>query len=77
MKFKMNDIPHIANGVKNQIKSKLNLTSKEQEELFAKRKEICDSCKYKIVGSNRCGECGCPLDRLQKSEKHSCPNFYW
>lgn len=77
MKFKLNKIPHIVNGLKNQIKSELNLTSKEQEQLFTERRKICNNCSFILPEEDRCGECYCPIDRLVKSENYSCPNNYW
>lgn len=64
-------------GIKNQVRSKLNLTIKEEEKLFNKRRKICNECNIRVLKTDTCGICGCPIDRITKSIKYHCPNFYW
>lgn len=66
----------IVNGFKNLIKSKLLLTSKEENELFQLRMNVCDLCKYKSE-EQICNKCGCYLPAKTKSSKSKCPINLW
>ena len=66
----------IADGYKNLIKSKLGLSSEEDEKIFQSRREICDACDRKSA-LDRCLECGCPLAAKTKSLTSECPLDLW
>lgn len=72
----MSKVEEIANGFKNILKSKLNLTTEEEEELFSTRKKVCDACHFN-KNNLTCSSCGCVLSAKVKSVKTECPEKYW
>ena len=66
----------IADGYKNLIKSKLGLSSEEEEKVFKARREICDACFFKSA-MDRCLKCGCPLSAKTRSLTSECPEELW
>ena len=71
----------IANGSKNLLRSKLGLTTNEEEVLFNKRREICGACPNMYydedLKSDRCRLCGCFLSAKTKSVQSICPEGLW
>lgn len=52
----------------------------EEEELAAKRYDICRKCPERVnkIGVELCGACGCPLKaKVYSSKKKSCPLGKW
>lgn len=68
-------LEQIANGYKNLLRSKANLTTEQEEKLFAARKEICDECQPD--NKFTCNECGCVLAAKQKCMGCECPKKLW
>ncbi len=70
-----NKLKQIAEGYKNLVRSRANLTSKQEEELFAARKEICDECQpdNKLT----CNMCGCVLSAKIRCIGCKCPKELW
>lgn len=66
----------IADGWKNLAKSKLGLSSEEDEEIFKSRREICNACVNRSA-LDRCILCGCPLIAKTKSLISECPSGIW
>mgnify|MGYP003629421132 CR=1 FL=1 len=66
----------IADGYKNLLKSKLGLSSEEEEKVFKARREICDACSFKSA-MDRCLKCGCPLADKTRSLTSECPEGLW
>jgi len=66
----------IAQGYKNLVKSKLGLSSEEDEKIFNARREICDECEFKSA-MDRCLKCGCPLAAKTRSLISECPIELW
>lgn len=71
-----NQAKEIADGYKNLLKSKLGLSSEEDEKVFKARREICDACQFKSA-MDRCLKCGCPLAAKTKSLITNCPEGHW
>ena len=71
-----NQAKEIANGYKNLLKSKLGLSSEEEEKVFKARREICDACSFKSA-MDRCLKCGCPLAAKTRSLISECPEKLW
>jgi len=71
----MNKLQQIANGYKNLVRSKANLTTDGEEKLFAARKEICDECQpdNKLT----CNACGCILPAKIRCMGCECPKKLW
>lgn len=71
----MNKIEDIANGYKNLFRSKVGLTSEQEEELFKARREVCSACQpdNKVV----CKACGCPLAAKIRCKDCKCPKQHW
>ena len=69
-------LKEIADGYKNSVKSKLGLSSEEDERIFKERRAICDACDRKS-DLDKCLECGCPLDKKTKSLISNCPLGKW
>lgn len=71
----------ISNGFANLLRSKLGLTSDEEEALFAKRREICDACPLiyfdQDLKVDRCNGCGCLIAVKTKSITSECPEGLW
>ena len=66
----------IINGYTNLFRSVVGLTDEQEEELFAARQEVCNSCENRTK-DNRCGLCHCPLGAKTKSVISSCPIEKW
>ena len=66
----------IAEGYSGLLKSKLGLSSENDEEVFAARKSICNSCLLKTK-MNTCGKCGCLLSAKIRSLTSNCPDSLW
>lgn len=71
----MNKALEIAEGFKNIVRSKLDLTSEEEENLFKVRREICDACINKNILI--CDICKCVISAKTKSIQSSCPIQLW
>lgn len=71
----MNKLQQIADGYKNLLRSKANLTTEDEEKLFAARKEICDECQPD--NKNTCNACGCLLAAKIRCINCTCPNKLW
>ena len=78
MRFKVNSskFEEIINGYSNLVKSKLGLSSEQDEKIFKARRSICDACDFKSA-LDRCLVCGCPLSAKTRSLTTSCPKKYW
>jgi uncharacterized protein with PIN domain len=72
----MSKAKEIADGYKNLLKSKLGLSSEEEEKVFKARREICDACSFKSA-MDRCLKCGCPLAAKTRSLISECPEKLW
>ena len=66
----------IVDGYSNLVKSKLGLSSEEDEKIFQARREICNSCPERSA-MDRCLMCGCPLAAKTRSLTSSCPDGKW
>ena len=68
----------IAGAYANLLRSKLGLTSEEEEKIFNARREICDACDFKSA-MDRCLKCGCPLSAKTRSldPATKCPIELW
>ena len=66
----------ISNGWINLLKSKLGVSSEEDEKIFKSRREICNACPSKSA-LDRCLECGCPLAAKTRSLTSDCPLDLW
>lgn len=66
----------IAQGYKNLLKSKLGLSSEEDEKIFNARRKVCDSCEFKSK-IDTCLKCHCPLAAKTRSYVSSCPENLW
>ena len=75
-KEEMAKIDEIANGWKNVIKSKLGVSSEEDEKIFQSRRAICNECDSRSE-LDRCLECGCPLAAKTRSLISDCPLGRW
>ena len=73
----MSRFKQIVNGYSNLVKSKLGMSSEEDEKIFKARREICNACPHKRLSSDRCGKCGCPLAAKTRSLITNCPVGYW
>jgi len=77
----MSKAQEISNGFKNLLKSKLGLTTSEEEVLFAKRLEICKACPENYLDKElkvyRCALCGCLRAAKTKSIQSTCPDGLW
>lgn len=71
-----NKAKEIANGYGNLLKSKLGLSSEEDEKVFSARRKICDACEHKSA-LDRCLKCGCPLSAKTRSLITNCPEGNW
>lgn len=72
----MSKVEEIANGLKNVVRSKLNLTTEQEETLFASRRKICDACPFN-KDNTTCEVCGCILALKTKSINTTCPKGHW
>jgi hypothetical protein len=72
----MNKAKEIASGFKNLLRSKLNLTTEEEETLFQTRKKICNVCPLNKDGIT-CSMCGCVLSAKVRAINTSCPDGNW
>jgi hypothetical protein len=77
-------IIYIINGFTNLIKNKLGILSKEQNELYNKRLDVCLKCRY--IDKEFCSICGCYVYAKTKAEYDidkkgktidGCPKKYW
>tara|TARA_R110002051_G_scaffold233122_1_gene294692 strand:+ start:500 stop:757 length:258 start_codon:yes stop_codon:yes gene_type:complete len=66
----------IVNGYSNLVKSKLGLSSEQDEKIFEARRSICNACPEKTI-LDRCGACGCPLAAKTRSMETECPKKHW
>ena len=66
----------IVNGYSNLVKSKLGLSSEEDEKIFQARRTICNACSKKTE-NDRCSMCGCPLEAKTRSLITNCPDGNW
>lgn len=71
-----NKAKEIANGYGNLLKSKLGLSSEEDEKVFSARREICNACDHRSA-LDRCLKCGCPLSAKTRSLITNCPEGNW
>ena len=69
-------LSEIAKGYTNLVKSKLLLTSQEEEELAEVRMNVCNACEFKSK-MNTCKKCGCYLPAKTKSKDSKCPLSLW
>ena len=65
----------ISNGLKNQIRDSLDITSNSEKKIFNDRKDSCNECPHNDFG--RCSLCGCILKIKQKSLLSDCPDKRW
>ena len=72
----MSKAKEIAEGYTNLVKSKLGLSSAQDEKVFKARREICNACKFKSA-MDRCLKCGCPLGAKTRSLITKCPEGNW
>ena len=74
----MSKVKKIAEGYANLVKSKLGLSSAQDEELFKARRAICNACEFKSA-MDRCLKCGCPLGAKTRSLNldNFCPENNW
>jgi len=72
----MSKIEEITDGFKNILRSKLNLTTEEEEVLFATRKKVCNVCPSNKDGLI-CSTCGCVLAAKVRAINTSCPEGNW
>tara|TARA_R110000796_G_scaffold181330_1_gene297857 strand:- start:19737 stop:19964 length:228 start_codon:yes stop_codon:yes gene_type:complete len=72
----LNKAEEIAEGYTNLVKSKLGLSSAQDEKVFKARREICDACQFKSA-MDRCLKCSCPLAAKTRSFKSKCPMKLW
>ena len=66
----------IASGYKNLLKSKLGISSVEDEKIFSARRNICNACQHRS-DLDRCLMCGCPLAAKTRSLISNCPIGNW
>ena len=76
MSKKSIDFKEILNGWMNVAKSKLGISSEQDEKIFHARREICNVCEHK-TDNDRCGKCGCPLMAKTRSLITNCPDERW
>jgi len=72
----LNKAEEIAEGYTNLVKSKLGLSSAQDEKIFKARREICDACSFRSA-MDRCLKCRCPLAAKTRSLKSKCPEKLW
>lgn len=72
----MGKVKEIANGFKNILKSKMNLTTEGEETLFATRRKICDVCPSN-KNNITCSTCGCVLAAKVRAINTECPEKHW
>lgn len=72
----INKLSEIAKGYTNLIRSKLLLTSQEEEKLSKIRMDVCNRCEFKS-NSNICNKCGCYLLAKTKNKDSNCPISLW
>ena len=72
----MNKAKEIASGFGNLLRSKLNLTTEEEETLFNARRKICDECPLN-KDNLTCSRCGCVLSAKVRAINTSCPDGNW
>jgi hypothetical protein len=70
--MKLKDIKDMADGLGN-IVSKTPAI----EEMYERRKKICDECKHKNEAQNTCGLCGCFLQIKLRARYSHCPAHKW
>ena len=72
----MSKVNEIADGFKNILRSKIGLTSEEEEVLFKTRREVCNACP---MNNNNltCSKCGCVLAAKVRAINTTCPNGLW
>jgi hypothetical protein len=65
--------------IKNIIEGAINTVFKKDhiEELYKKRKEICDQCEKKDNEKNTCKVCGCYLEIKLRATFSHCPMYKW
>jgi hypothetical protein len=73
----MRRFKEIVNGYSNLVKSKLGVSSDEDEKIFSARRTICNACPHKMLEKDRCGKCGCPLPAKTRSLITRCPVGNW
>ena len=73
----MKQAKEIYEGFTNLIKSKINLSPKELQELHIKRYTICRKCPERNTVRDTCKKCGCYLPAKTRSESSSCPLGHW
>lgn len=72
----INKAKEVANGYTNLLKSKLGLSSIEDERIFKARRDICNACIFKSA-MDRCLKCWCPLAAATRSLIKKCPEGFW
>jgi hypothetical protein len=72
----MTKIEKIAEGYSSLVRSKIGLTTEEEETLFNARRAICRACPFG-KGGLLCSKCGCVLSAKTKSINSSCPEKHW
>lgn len=72
----MSKLEEIMNGWMNVAKSKLGVSSNQDEEVFKARREICNPCEHRTK-KDTCGLCGCPLMAKTRSLITNCPDGKW
>lgn len=72
----MSKVKEIANGFKNILKSKMNLTTEKEEVLFATRKKVCNACPSNM-NNITCSTCGCVLAAKVRAINTECPEKHW
>lgn len=78
----LSNIPGIAESWKNEFKESVGLLSEKEQQVIAKRLDICGSCifnsiKAKEIGYNNdtdyhCSVCKCPINTRVKSFTSNC-----
>lgn len=72
----INKLSEIAKGYGALVRSKLLLTSEEEEKLAKTRMDVCNACEFKSKVST-CNKCGCYLPAKTKNKDSKCPLLLW
>lgn len=72
----MNKVKEISNGFANILRSKIGLTTDEEENLFKHRKLVCKICPSN-TDKITCNECGCVIEVKTMSMYTECPKDFW
>lgn len=61
----------------NIVEGEINRLLKRNNDLVETRRLICSYCDFYLKASDRCGKCGCPIERKGRAEKTHCPINKW